>query len=62
VILLTQNVSWRSLDLVGNNNDESKWWRDLRSIIGKSEGGNWFNKSFSSSVGKGNKIYLWDDV
>jgi len=54
--------SWRSLDSIDSKKCESRWWRDLRSISGNSEGGQWFNKNLIWSVGSGSKIYFWEDV
>jgi len=54
--------SWKSLDSIDSKKCESRWWRDLRSISGNSEGGQWFNKNLIWSVGSGSKIYFWEDV
>ena len=53
---------WRSLDWENNNNRESRWWKDLRSICKrKCNDIDSFNENCTWRVRKGNKILFWED-
>jgi len=60
-LIVSKCGSWRNIDPGSRNSSESKWWRDLRGICGKCNEGKWFDECLSWRVGKGNKIYFWDD-
>jgi len=47
-IIVSKNGSWRSLDKEGNNNTESRWWKDLRNMCkGKRDCRDWFNQNYT---------------
>jgi len=60
-MIVSKCGSWRNIDQGSRNNSESKWWRDLGGICRKCDEGKWFHECLSWRVGKGNKIYVWDD-
>jgi len=53
--------TWRKSNKNGRLVHESRWWRDLREVCGKEVGENYFDENILWKIGKGDKIYFWED-
>jgi len=60
-VLESKYGSWRNLNDFKITNNESLWWKDLRSVYGSMKHNDWFERTVMWRVGEGNKIRFWED-
>jgi len=60
--IMSKYESWKSLDSNIDKPPGSIWWRDLRSICGKRNNGNWFIANIKGLVGNGSDISFWENL